>query len=195
MLTKIKRDECLTVFSKFPLREYDKTIDDEIVTYPNIHSLYWLKLDNTSSRHFANELAKQVTLLYEKLNIDRLVFLGDTKSSWISKRMAERKDYKPLINAVTYLTDNKIGRRFNGAIEIDFKEFKTFIKHFYIMTKCEAAFSYFHFLDKAQNLIGYIHYDGELRIDTLNKKTNDLFIKAIKETKFKDAFRNNSNRI
>lgn len=195
MLRKIKREECLSNFSKFPLREYDKSIDDEVITYPKIHSLYWLKLDKNSSRYFANELANQVTLLYKNLKIDKLVFLGDTKSYWISKRMAERKDYKPLTNAVTFMTDNKIGKRFNGAIEVDFEEFKTFIKHFYVMTRCEAAFSYYHFMDKGQNIIGYIHYDGELRIDTLNKKADNLFLKAIRETKFDDAFRENASRI
>ena len=104
-------------------------------------------------------------------------------------------DYKPLNNALAYLTENEIGRRFNGAIEVDISELVAFIQHFYIITRCDASFAYFHFMDKEQNLIGYIHYSGELRIDTLNKKTDNLFLKTIRVTKFQDDHRQDSNRI
>ena len=63
------------------------------------------------------------------------------------------------------------------------------------MTRCDASFAYIHFMDKGQNLIGYIHYSGELRIDTLNKKTDNLFLKTIRETKFQDEQREGTNRI
>ena len=186
MLTKIKRQHCLDKFPKFPQREYSKSIDEEIFFYPEIQSLYWLKLKSKSSNELTKILATEITSLFERLNIFKLVFLGDTKRTWISKLSAERDDYKPLINAISYLKENKIGRRFNGAIEVDISELFDFIQHFYIMTKCDGSLPYFHFMDKGQNLIGYIHYTGEVRIDTLNKKTNCLFLKTIKTTKFQD---------
>ena len=195
MLTKIKRQDCLNKFPKFPQREYDKLKDDEVFSYPKIHSLYWLKLESKSSRGLTKILATELTVLFQKLNIDKLIFLGDTKYPWISKLSAERVDYRPLTNALTYLTENKIGRRFNGAIEVDITELSVFIQHFYIMTRCDASFAYFHFMDKGQNLIGYIHYSGELRIDTLNKKTDKLFLETIRTTKFQDELREGSNRI
>jgi hypothetical protein len=195
MLTKIKRQDCLDKFPKFPQREYDKSKEEEVFSYPKIHSLYWLKLESKSSRGLTKILATEITLLFKKLNIDKLVFLGDTKYPWISKLSAERTDYKPLINSLTYLTENKIGRRFNGAIEVDILELFVFIQHFYIMTRCDASFAYFHFMDKDQNLIGHIHYSGELRIDTLNKKADNLFLKTIRTTKFQDCQRKDSNRI
>ena len=195
MLTKIKRQDCLTQFPKFPQREYDKLKDEEVFSYPKIHSLYWLKLQSKSSRGLTKILATELTDLFKKLNIDRLIFLGDTKYPWISKLSAERTDYRPLTNALTYLTENKVGRQFNGAIEVDISELFVFIQHFYIMTMCDASFAYFHFMDKGQNLIGYIHYSGELRVDTLNKKTDNLFLKVIKTTKFQDEHRDGSNRI
>ena len=74
----------------------------------------------------------------------------------------------------------------NGAIEVDISELFDFIQHFYILTKCDGSLPYFHFMDKGQNLIGYINYTGEVRIDTLNKKTDCLFLKTIKTTKFQD---------
>ena len=195
MLTKIKRQDCLNKFPKFPQREYDKLKDEEVLSYPKIHSLYWLKLESKSSRGLTKILATELTVIFQKLNIDRLIFLGDTKYPWISKLSAERVDYRPLTNALTYLTENKIDRRFNGAIEVDISELFVFIQHFYIMTRCDASFAYFHFMDKGQNLIGYIHYSGELRFDTLNKKIDKLFLDTIKTTKFQDELREGSNRI
>ena len=44
----------------------------------------------------------------------------------------------------------------------------------------------FDLMDKGQNLIGYIYYSGDLRVDTLNKKTDKLFLKILKTTKFQD---------
>jgi hypothetical protein len=195
MLTKIKRQDCLVKFSKFPQREYNKSKDEDVFLYPKIHSLYWLKLESKSSRGLTKILATEITILFQKLNIDKLIFLGDTKYPWISKLSAVRVDYKPLTNALTYLTENKIGRRFNGAIEANISNLFVFIQHFYIITRCDASFAYFHFMDKEQNLIGYIHYNGELRIDTLNKKSNDLFLKTLRTTKFQDEHREGSNRI
>ena len=195
MLVKIKRQDCLDKFSKFPQREYDKLIDDDIYFYPKVHSLYWLKVESKSSRGLTKILATEITILFQELNIDRLIFLGDTKYPWISKLSADRKDYKSLTNALTYLKENKIGRRFNGAIEVDNSELFVFIQHFYVMTRCDATLPYFHFMDEGQNLIGCIHYSGKLGISTLNKKTNNLFLTKIKKTKFQDSNRKGSTRI
>lgn len=195
MLTKIERQDCLEKFPKFPQREYDKSQDAELFSYPKIHSFYWLKPQSKSSRGLTKILATEITALFKKLKISKLIFLGDTKYPWISKLSAERVDYAPLTNALTYLTSNKIGRRFNGAIEVDISELFVFIQHFYIITRCDASFAYFHFMDKGQNLIGYIHYSGELRIDTLNKMTDNLFLKTIRTTRFQDEQREGSSRI
>jgi hypothetical protein len=195
MLTKIKRQDCLSKFPKFPQRDYDKSSDEEGFFYPKIQSLYWLKLESKSSRGLTSLLATEITSLFKKLNINKLVFLGDTKRPWISRLSAERINYRPFTDAATYLTENKIGKRFNGAIEVDISSLSVFIRHFYIMTRCDASFAYFHFMDEGQNIIGYIHYSGEVRIDTLNKKTDMLFLDKIKTTKFQDDLREGSDRI
>lgn len=56
-----------------------------------------------------------------------------------------------------------------------------------------AVIAYIIFRPKS-DLIGYIHYDGEVRFDTLNNKANDQFLKAIKKTTFEDTGRENSKR-
>lgn len=54
---KNKQQDCLDKFPKFPQREYDKSIDEEIFSYPKIQSLYWLKLESKSSRGLAKILS------------------------------------------------------------------------------------------------------------------------------------------
>lgn len=195
MLLKIKRQDCLDRFSKFPTRAYDKIKDEDVFSYPEVYAFYWLKLVSKSTTARTKMLATEIAALFQKLNIDKLIFLGDTNCPWISKSSAERTDVKSLIKAITYLTENKIGKRFNGAIEVDISELFVFVQHFYTITRCDAAFSNFHFMDKGQNIIGFIHYSGELRIDTLNKKTNDIFLDSIRTTKFQDSLREDTDRI
>ena len=69
MLTKIKREDCLNKFPKFPQMEYDKLRDEEVFSYPKIHSLYWLKLESKSSRRLTKILATELTVLFQKLII------------------------------------------------------------------------------------------------------------------------------
>ncbi|WPL49300.1 hypothetical protein [Sphingobacterium bambusae] len=194
MLKKIDRQECLDKFSTFPLREYDKKKDEEVFYYPNINSLYWLKLQADTEIQLKKKIAAELVSLYRELGIDRLTFLCDFNSTWITKNSKNRTDYKQLINAVKYLRDNKVTLKFNGGITVDIAHLKEFLEHFIILTRCDASFSYYHFINDDEDLIGYIHYDGEVRFDTLNNKANDRFLKAIKKTTFEDTGRENLKR-
>ena len=42
------------------------------------------------------------------------MFLGDTEVSWLY----QTNNYAPVKKAMQYFTDNKIGNRFNGALEV-----------------------------------------------------------------------------
>ena len=83
-----------------------------------------------------------------------------------------------------YLSSNKVDKGFNGGLQVEVSDLHEFLKHFYCLTSCDASLPYFHFMDLDQNIVGFIHYSGEVRIDTLNKRTEELFGNAIKETKF-----------
>jgi hypothetical protein len=74
-------------------------------------------------------------------------------------------------------------------------DLKTFFEHLYILTKCDASFSHYHFIDDNEQVIGYIHYDGEVRIDTLNKHADERFLHAIQKTAFEDAGRKNASSL
>jgi hypothetical protein len=195
MLEKISRDICLIKCRKFPLRDFDKVNDDEISFYPKIHSHYWLKLEYKSDKDLIDIVSNQISKLYENLNVENLIFFGDYNRNWISKFTEEREDYNQLINTVDYFKRHKIAYRFNGAVKVNIDELKEFIKHIFILTRCDGEFGYYHFLDEKQNLLGFIHYSGEVRFDTLNEKTNELFLSEVSKTKFIDSFRENTNRI
>ena len=55
-----------------------------------------------------------------------------------------------------------------------------------MITRCDGGFFDFHFTDENQNIIFYIHYSGEIKIMTLNKKYNEKFKKAVKLIDFVD---------
>jgi hypothetical protein len=86
--------------------------------------------------------------------------------------------------ALQYLALNNVYKDFNGGLQVHISDLSEFIEHFYCLTSCDASLPYFHFMDEDQNFIGYIHYSGEVRIDTLNKKMQQLFENAVKETRF-----------
>ncbi|MDX1937837.1 MAG: hypothetical protein SFU21_12015 [Flavihumibacter sp.] len=195
MFKKISRQECLRKFSVFPLREWDKKKKEYVFYYPDIESFYRLKLHAATNIQLKKKIAAETVKLYKELGINELTFLCDYDTSWITKNSKHRTDYKQLVKAVKYLRDNKVSLKFNGGIVIEITYLREFLEHLYILTMCDPFFSYYHFLDDKENFIGYIHYDGELRIDTLNKRADEQFLKAIKKTTFKDAMQEQSNRI
>ncbi len=191
MIKKISRDICLIKYRKLPLCEYEKETDEQFCHHPEIHSSYWLKLQEG----FEKKLSSEIVSLTKKLNIDKLVFLGEMNKPWISRFTESRKDYKPLIKVIEYFKSHKIEKRFNGGVSVGNAELEKFIQNFYIITRCDGGFSDFNFIDENENYIFYIHYSGELKVLTLNEKSNELFLSKVNETKFVDSMRENTNRI
>ena len=182
MLEKIARDICLIKYRKFPLRDFEK--DEEISFYPEIHSHNWFELEHKSDAGLTKILSAELSKLYENLKVENVIFFGDYIRNWISKFTEERKDYKALIDSVAYFKHQKVGKRFNGAVKVSIAELPEFIKHFFVLTRCDGEFAYYHFLDEKENLLGFIHYSGEVRFEILNQKTEKMFVEEIKKTKF-----------
>jgi hypothetical protein len=187
MLTKFKRKDCLRDFPNFPLRHYGEVADEEEYFYPEVSATQWLKVTSNDKNERIELLASELTQLMKQLGYSKLIFLGDTEQSWISKLSLERNDYEPLNEALRYLASNDIDTYFNGGLQVSDAHLYEFLKHFYCLTSCDASLPYFHFMDVDQNFIGFIHYSGEVRIDTLSKKTQYLFETAIKETRFTEV--------
>ena len=195
MVEKISRDICLIKFRKFPLCEYDKELDDNIYYYPKIHSVYWIKLESELEKNSQNILSNEITSLFKELKIDNTIFLGEINKPWVSKLTESRKDFKLLTKAIEYFKNNKIENRFNGGVKVNFENLEEFIYNFYIITECDGGFFDFNFMDENENYIFHIHYSGELKIITLNEKSNDIFLKKVSKTKFFDSMMENANRI
>ena len=147
MLIKIKRQDCLDKFPKFPLREYNFIKDEEEYFYPIVYKSYVLTLDSKSLKGHTKKLATELTNLTEKLGFECLIFLGDNKNCWLTKLSLGRNDYQLLQDALQYLLDNNVGKTFNGALKVDNSELSTFIKHLFCLVRCDASLPYFH-IDK-----------------------------------------------
>ena len=195
MLQRIKRQQCLDRYPKFPLRHYDKFSDEEIFTYPKTAAQYWLRLEAKTRVQLTKVLVSEIVKLYRSLNIVRLIFLCDADTTWITRNSYKRTDLKQVIKAVEYLKANKIGVRFNGGVIVEMSELTEFIAHFYVLTRTDALFSYYSFMDERQSIIGYIHYDGEVKINPINEDANTKFLSAVINTGFIDAHRNYTDRI
>jgi hypothetical protein len=195
MLQKIKRQQCLDSYPKFPLRHYDEFLDKEIFNYPNIVAHYWLRLEAKTAIQLKKLIASEIVKLYKGLGIERLIFLCDADTTWITRNSNKRTDLRQVVKAVEYLKNNKIGVRFNGGVIVEMSELNEFMEHFYVLTKTDALFSYYSFIDESQSIIGYIHYDGEVKINPITENAKTKFLGVVHKTEFIDANRKDTDRI
>ena len=180
MLIKINRKECLNKYPIFPFRTYDYIKEEEVYFYPKVFNSCILTLPSKSFKGHTKLLGTELNKLAKELGGDTLIFLGDTELPWLY----QVNDYKPAKEAQQYLIDNKIGKRFNGALQISSSELPTFIKHLCWLTRCNAALPYIHFIDTGQNIIGNICQYGNLHLDTLNAKIDKHFKIIIDKSMF-----------
>jgi hypothetical protein len=180
MLTKIKRQHCLDQYQIFPLRGYDVENDQETFFCPNVFRSYILTLPSKSLKGHGKAIGIEITKLTKALQFDTLLFLGDTETPWLH----QNNDYKPAKKAQEYLTSKKIGKRFNGALQVDTSELPTFIKHLTWLTRCNATLPYFHFIDESQNIVGNICKYGNLHLDTVKEQGDKIFKQFVNSSKF-----------
>jgi len=190
-IKQIKREICLIKYRKLPLIEYEKETDSDVYYFPKSKYFYWIKLEKSSSKNIIEQTIK----LLEFLKFKTFIFLDAKNKPWISKQTEKRKDSKSLIKTIEYFKTLKIDTKFNGGIQIEIEKLNEFLPHFYRITECDSGFFDYHFTDINQNIIFYIHYSGEVQVRCLNKKSNTKFLEALKQTKFSDSFRENTNRI
>ncbi|MBN9292854.1 MAG: hypothetical protein J0G96_02605 [Flavobacteriia bacterium] len=190
-IKRLKRDICLIKYRNLPLIEYEKESDSDIYYYPNADYLYWIKLEEDSSKELIREFIKLLKLL----GFGSFIFFVATNKPWISKKTQKRKDFDPLTKAIKYFESLKIDNKFNGGIEIGFQKLKEFLPNFYTMTECDGGFFDVYFSNIKQDIIFYLHYSGEIKILPLNEKNNTKFLKAVKQTRFIDSLRDKTDRI
>jgi hypothetical protein len=174
MLIKIDRQEAINNYPILPLRQYDRKKDEEVFKSPKVFANYVLTLPSKSYRGHQKLLSTQITLLAKNLGYDHLIFLGGNDIAWLRRL----DTYDNFQKELQYLADNKIGKRFNGALQVDTDELPTFVKNLSWLVRTNGIVQYVHFTDPGQNIVGDICQYGNLHISTKNN-TADRKLKAI----------------
>lgn len=180
MLIKIDRQEAIDKFPNLPLRHYNPKEDEEVFNCPKVFANYILTLSSKSYKGHIKLLATQLTSLANNLGCDSFIFLGDEDIAWL-RRLDTHEIFQ---EALQYLVDNKIGKRFSGALHVDTTEMPTFIKHLAWLVRTNGVLPYVHFIDTGQNIIGNICQYGNLHISTKNKTADKKFKEAIAQSSF-----------
>lgn len=180
MLIKIDRKEAINNFPILPLRHYDEKTDEEVFIEPKVFAAYVLTLPSTSYRGHQKLLGTQIALLANSLGYDRLVFLGDTGIAWL-RRLDKYGNFQ---KELQYLVDNKIGKRFNGALQVGTDELPIFIKQLSWLVRTNGIVQYVHFTDPGQNIAGSICQYGNLHISTTTKTADKRFKGIVAKSQF-----------
>jgi hypothetical protein len=175
MIAKIKRQECLEKYSKFP-----QIFNEDEFYYPKLIREYVLVLPIVSVDKYSSKLSQQFTLLVDYLGLDSLIFLGDYKTAWLR----QDNDFKPAKKALEYLKMQGIGVRFNGGIEVSAEDLPVFSRHLFWLTRCNASLPSFHFLNNKQEILGNICKYGSVHVQTLSKRTDNKLQTVISKTEF-----------
>jgi len=181
MLVKIDRQEAINKFPNLPLRYYNPKEEEYVFNYPKVFANYVLTLSSKSYKGHIKLLGTQMVSLVNNLGYDKLIFLGDENIAWLRRL----NTYENFQDALQYLIDNKISKRFNGALQVATEEIPTFIKHLAWLVRTNGILPYVHFIDPQQKVIGNICQYGNLHISTKNKMADKNLKAAIAKSSFK----------
>ena len=180
MIVRIARQEAIDKYLNFPLRQWNSKEEEYDYLFPTVFASYVLTLQSKSYRGHIKLLGTELTMLIKSFGYDKLIFIGDIDIPWLKRE----HDFKPAKEALQYLVDNKIGKRFNGALQVDTSQLPTFIIHLAWLVRTNAVLPYVHFVNPNQNLIGTVCQYGNLHFWTVDEKTDEIFKTKIIETKF-----------
>ncbi|MFM2359666.1 MAG: hypothetical protein RLY16_1659 [Bacteroidota bacterium] len=180
MLIKINRKEAIEKFPNFPLRHFDPKEEEDVFNYPRVFANYVFTLPSKSYKGHIKLLGTQLVFLANSLGIDHFIFMGDEDTAWLRRF----NTYDCFQESLQYLSDNKIGKRFNGALQVETAEIPLFIKHLAWLVRTNGLLPYVHFIDPEQNIIGNICQHGSLHISSKNKTADKKFKNIITKSQF-----------
>jgi hypothetical protein len=186
MLTKINRQVCINQYQVFPLCCYNYDKDEEELFYPRIFKSYILTLPSKSFKAHARALGVELNKLALTLSAGEFIFLGDTETPWLY----QQNDFRPVKEALQYLAANKVGKRFNGALQVPTPELPEFIKQLAWLTRCNAALPDFHFTDQGKNILGNICKYGNLHLNSLNEQMDKRLQSFVESSRFSPGDKN-----
>jgi hypothetical protein len=176
LITKISYKECMDRLPNFP--KTDRVGDSFF--YPKEVKYRVLLLPSKSAKGHAKLLASEIVALLRPLNQPALVFCSEQAHPW----RRHESDYPPVQEALLYLKQNKVGKSFDGALEVDVAEQATFFKHLFWLVRCHAALPIIHFMDLEQSIVGTICQYGGLHISMLSTAAESKLQHALALSKF-----------
>lgn len=114
------------------------------------------------------------------MGFEELIFLGDTPVPWLYRN----HEYEPVKDALKFLADNKVERRFNGGLQVDASTIPIFIKHLAWMVRSNAVLPYVYFTDKGKHIVGNICQYANLHISTITPEADKNLLAGIANSKF-----------
>lgn len=179
MIRQIKRQDCLDRYQQFPSRLLDKVLKDFIEFYPDAYSYYVLTTAHKTFKGRIGALVAEISRIIKKVGYSNLIFLGNEDIPWLYRD----SDYKPAKAALNYLVQSKVGKRFNGALQVDVQDLPVFISHLAWLTKSNTVLPYVYFTDPDHHIIGHICQYGNLHISILNLQIEEILMPYFESSK------------
>lgn len=175
---QIEYHTCCREYPSFPLvdNEHDTFI------YPATTSDHILTLSSKSAKGHAKNLSVELAKLFQHMDIDHLIFLGDQQRAW----RCQDNPYPPVQEALLFLKANKVTKKFDGALDIPRGEWAVFFKHLFWLVRCNAALPIIHFMDGQQSVLGSICQYGNLHLSILAPGYESRFLLAKEKTAFEE---------
>lgn len=161
-IKKIQRKEVLSRGITLPRWNGKKQVYDYI---PNcIAGSQAFSVASRSARGHVSTLILGVEQLAKWTNTSEWYFMPEKKMPWVLHAPA----YPPEVRAVDYFDHQKIGKRFDGALQVPLNELRQFIPHYFWLSRTQW-FERFWFTDN-RNIMGWICRHGGLHIEYLSQE-------------------------
>lgn len=180
MLKKINRQTAIEKYPLLPRRQYDAATDDYIFNYPAVFAGYVLTLPSKSYKGHVKLLGTELVSLMQVFNTGTLIFIGDEDIAWLRRW----ETYNNFQDSLKYLADQKIGKRFSGALIVDVTEISLFVKHLMWLVQTNGVLPYVHFTNPGQQFIGSFCQYANLHFSVLNRKADDILKTLLNNTSF-----------
>lgn len=180
MITKVNRKLCLEKYPSLPSLIWVKSKKDYDEFYPDFYDFFILKISGKSFETKIKRLGKEMKNVFAKMGCKDLTFLGDMNTPWLYRD----NDYKPAKLAVDYLKENKLGKKFNGALKVQIEDIPVFIGHLAWLTRCNTVVPDVHFTNLAHSIVGHVCQYGNLHLSIVNSEIEGSLMRILESSKF-----------
>jgi hypothetical protein len=143
MISRIDYHTCRQKYPCFPLVDNQK----EIFLFPNVCQTRILTISSKTAKAHAQNLSKELDRLFNLISAENIIFFGEYRRAW----RYQDNSYPPVQDALGYLVQNEVPKKFDGALDVSKKDWSLFFKHLFWLVRCNAAlpmkYSFFNFLD------------------------------------------------